>query len=181
MSKTVKNFLMRDYKDRLEGVEDAVVVSIRGVPANENNELRTSLAQKNISVMVVRNSLAKTAFEGGSLENLTPIFEGPSALAFGGETVIDVAREMVDWAKKVENLELKGAVLDGELFTGEDGVKELSKFPTREEALGQNVTLILSPGRNLMGAVTGPGSKLLAVVEAIKTKLEDGEEITKVG
>ncbi len=181
MSKTVKDFLMRDYKDRLEGVEDAVVVSIRGIPANENNELRTSLAEKNISVMVVRNSLARTAFKDTTLENLSPVFEGPSALAFGGETVIDVAREVVDWAKKVEQLELKGAVLDGELYAGEEGVKQLSKFPTREEALAEAVTLILSPGRNLMGAVTGPGAKLLAVVEAIKTKLEDGEEITKAG
>ena len=181
MSKTVKKFLMRDYMERLEGVENAVVVSIRGIPANENNQLRTTLAKKDISVMVVRNSLAKSAFDGHALENLAPVFEGPSALAFGGETVIDVAREMVDWAKKVENLELKGAILDGELYAGEEGVKELSKFPTRDEALANAVTLILSPGRKLMGAVEGPGSKLLAVVDAIKTKLEDGETITKAG
>jgi len=181
MSKTVKNFMMRDYLERLEGVEDAVVVSIRGVPANQNNELRTSLAEKEISVMVVRNSLAKNALKDRSLGNLAPVLDGPSALAFGGETVIDVARELVAWAKKVDHLELKGAVLDGELYAGADGVERLSKFPTREEALSDAVTLILSPGRNLMGAVTGPGSKLLAVVEAIKTKLEDGEEITKAG
>ena len=181
MSKTVKNFLMRDYMDRIGDVQDAVVVSIRGIPANENNELRLGLAEKEISVTVIRNSLAKNAFKGGGLENLGPVLEGPSALAYGAETVIDVAREMVKWAEKVENLELKGAVLDGELFAGEEGVKELSKFPTREEALAQAVTLFLSPAKNLVGAVVGPGSNLLAVVEAIKTKLEDGEEITKVG
>lgn len=181
MSKTVKNFMMRDYLDRLEGVEDAVVVSIRGVPANQNNEMRTSLAEKEISVMVVRNSLAKNALHDRSLGALAPVLDGPSALAFGGETVIDVARELVAWAKKADALELKGAVLDGELYAGADGVERLSKFPTREEAISDAVTLILSPGRNLMGAVTGPGSKLLAVVEAIKTRLENGEEITKAG
>ena len=181
MSKTVKNFLMRDYAERLEGVDDAIVVSIRGIPANDNNTLRTSLAEKNISVMVVRNSLAKSALKGGSLENLAPIFDGPSALAFGGETVIDVARELVAWAKKVKALELKGAVLDGELFTGAEGVEQLSKFPTREEALAQTVTLILSPGRKLVGAAMGPGSRLMSIVESLKTKLENGEEITKVG
>lgn len=181
MSKTVKNFMMRDYQTLLEGVEDAVVVSIRGIPANDNNELRSSLAEKDISVTVVRNSLARKAFEGTKLENLSPIFEGPSAIAYGGETVIDVARELVDWAKKVEALELKGAVLDGELYAGDEGVRRLSKFPTREEALADAVTLILSPGRNLAGAALGPGANLLAVVEAIKTKLEDGEEISKTG
>jgi large subunit ribosomal protein L10 len=172
---------MRDYQTLLEGVEDAVVVSIRGIPANENNELRSGLAEKDISVTVVRNSLARKAFEGSKLGNLSPVFEGPSALAYGGETVIDVARELVKWAKQLEELELKGAVLDGELYAGEEGVKRLSKFPTREEALADAVTLILSPGRNLAGAAVGPGRKLLAVVDAIRTKLEDGEEITKVG
>lgn len=181
MSKTVKNYLMRDYLDRLGDVTDAVVVSVRGIPANANNELRMSLSEKEISVTVIRNSLAKNAFKGTGLENLSSVLEGPSALAYGGETVIDVARELVDWAAKIENLELKGAVLDGELYAGAEGVKALSKFPTRDEALAQTVTLFLSPGRNLLGAAKGPGSRLMSIVEAIKTKLENGEEITKVG
>lgn len=181
MSKTVKNFLMRDYLERLQDAGDAIVVSVRGIPANDNNELRTTLAKKNISVMVIRNSLARNAFKGTGLENLGPVLEGPSAVAFGGETVIDVAREFVAWAKKIDKLELKGAVLDGELFEGEEGVKRLSKFPTREEALAETVTLILSPGRNLVGSIVGPGRKLLAVVKAIEEKLEKGETIAKVG
>ncbi|PHS06114.1 MAG: hypothetical protein COA89_10650, partial [Acidithiobacillus sp.] len=39
---------------------------------------------------------------------------------------------LVDWAKKIKQLNLKAAILDGELFDGADGVKRLSKFPTSE-------------------------------------------------
>lgn len=179
MSKTVKNFMIRDYQARLEGVDNALLVSIRGIPANENNDLRIDLLKKDIRITVIRNALAPHAFKDSGLAGLEPLLSGPSALAYGAESVVDVARAMVDWAKKVENLELKGAILDGVLFEGEKGVQQLSKFPTREEALSQNVTLLLSPARNLMGAVTGPGAKIMSIVKQIEEKLEKGESIEK--
>lgn len=180
MSKTVKNLMIRDYQSRLEGVEDALVVSIRGIPANDNNALRLDLLKQDIHISVIRNALAPHAFQDSGLAGLKPLLKGPSALAYGAESVVDVARALVDWAKKVEHLELKGAILDGQLFEGAKGVERLSKFPTREEALAQNVTLFLSPARNLMGSVTGPGSKLLSIVKQIEEKLEKGESIEKI-
>jgi len=181
MSKTVKELLMRDYQDRLEGVENALVVSIRGVPANDNNRLRQGLEEKSIRITVVRNNLARHAFADTPLAGISPLLEGPAALAYGAETVVDVARELVSWAKEIQNLELKGAILDGQLFEGEAGVDALSKYPTRTEAIGNAVTLVLSPGRNLMAQVAGPGGRLMGIVKAIEEKLEEGEEITKVG
>lgn len=181
MSKTMKNFLIRDYQQILDGVEDALVISIRGVDANSNNRLRMGLAEKEISITVVRNSLAKKAFEGTGLAGLSPVMEGPAALAYGGETVVDVARELTKWAKEIENLELKGAILDGHLFEGAEGVEKLSKMPTRDEAISQAVTLILSPGRNLVGQILGPGRTVAGLVKAIEDKLEKGETIAKTG
>lgn len=181
MSKTMKNFLIRDYQQILDGVDDALVVSIRGVDANANNRLRIALAEKKISITVIRNSLARKAFENSGLSGLSPILEGPSALAYGAESVVDVARELIKWAKEIQNLELKGAILDGHLYSGADGVEKLSKMPTREEALAQAVTLILSPGRNLVGQVLGPGRKVAGLVKAIEDKLEKGETIAKIG
>ena len=179
MSKPVKEMMMRDYQDRLEGVDDALLVSIRGVPANDNNRMRLGLLEKDIRVTVIRNNLAKHAFDGSGLSGLEPLLEGPSALVYGGETVVDVAREIVKWGKEVEKLEQKGAVLDGELFAGADGVERLSKFPMREESIAQAVTLILSPARNLVGAALGPGGRLMGIVKAIEDKLEKGETIAK--
>ena len=181
MSKHVKDLMMRDYRDRLEGVQDALVISIRGVPANENNQLRQGLLSKNIHITVMRNNLAKHVFSGSTLEALGPSLKGPTALAYGAESVIDVARELLDWAKKVENLELKGAVLEGEYYEGPAGIERLSKMPTRDEALGQLVTLILSPGRNIAGAVGGPGGAIAGILKSLQEKLEKGEAIAKVG
>ncbi|MEE2907447.1 MAG: 50S ribosomal protein L10 [Planctomycetota bacterium] len=181
MSRPIKKMIVQEYQRRFDGISDALLVDIRGVPANDNNALRLGLLEKNIRVTVIRNKLAKDAFEGTTLEGLTPGLEGPSALCYGETSVVDIARELVNWAKKLKELDLKGAILDGQYFDGDSGVKELSKFPTREEAQAKVVQLVLSPAKNLVGAVVGPGSQLLAIVKEIQDRLEDGKTIEKVG
>lgn len=181
MSKPVKEMIMRDYESRFTGIDGALVVDIRGIDANETNAMRLDLLSKGVRVTVVKNALARKAFEGGDLAALAPALSGPSALAYGGESVVNVARELVAWAKKIGDLELKGAVLDGQYFDGEAGVKRLSDFPTREEAQAKVVQLVLSPGANVLGAAKGGGGRILGIVKQIQEKLEAGETIQKVG
>ena len=179
MSKAVKEFMMQDYRDRLGDLEDAIVVSLRGIDANSNNAIRNGLRKKDIHVSVVRNKLFAQTFADTKLGELSPVLTGANALAYGAESVVEVAREFVDLMKEFPDIELKGAVLDGELYAGSDGVERLSKFPTRDEAIAEDVTLVLGPGRKLMGALKGPGGNLAGVIKAIQDKLEAGETISK--
>ena len=181
MSKPVKEMIVRTYRERFADVENAVIIDIRGIEANENNALRLGLQEQQIRVTVLKNSLAAKAFEGTPLEGLGDVLDGPSALAYGGDSVVGVARELVTWAKKVSELDLCGAILDGEVFEGEEGVTRLSKFPTREEAQAKVVQLVLSPAQKLLSAVTSPGSNVAGIIDEIKTRLEDGKAIEKVG
>ena len=172
--------IVNEYKRRFDGVDSALVIDIRGIDANENNDMRVDLYNKDIRITVLKNSLAKAAFSGTDLESLGETLDGPNALVVGGASVVDVARELVDWAKKIKELELKAAVLDGELFEGADGVKRLSEFPTKEEAQGTVVQLVLSPAGNLVKAATSPGSNLLGIIKEIRTRLEEGNTIEKI-
>lgn len=181
MSKPVKGMMIEDYRQRFEGVEGALVLDVRGINANDNNALRTGLREKNIRITVVKNTLARKAFEGKPLGALAPALTGPAALAYGAESVVDVARAVVDWAKKIQALELRGAVLEGQYYEGEAGVKKLSEMPTKEEAQARVVQLILSPGGKLVGAATSPGRNILGIVKEIEARLEKGETISKAG
>jgi len=181
MSKSVKEMISRDYSEMLEGQDNALLVSIRGIDANSTNAIRRKLQAKDIRIAVVRNALAKRVFVGTGLEPLSQVLSGASALAYGAESVVDVAREIVALLKDYPDIELKGAVLDGQLFEGQAGVTQLSKFPTREEAIADVVTLVLGPGRKLSAALKGPGAQIAGILKTIEKKLEDGEEIKKVG
>lgn len=177
MSKPVKEMIMREYRERLEGNDDALVVSIRGMDAFQTNTVRNDLRKKSIRMTMVRNALFNQTFSDSPLGNLAPVMDGQNTVIYGAESVVEVAREIVALMKQFPDIELKGAVLDGQLFEGAAGVERLSKFPTREEAIAQAVTLILSPARNLVGQVLGPGRRLGGLIKAIEDKLEKGETI----
>ena len=180
MSKLIKDMIVSEYRRRFDDINDALIIDIRGIDANDNNDLRVDLFGKDIHITVLKNSLAKTAFSGTSLEVLTATLDGPTALVYGGDSVVDVARNIVDWAKKIKTLDLKAAVLDGELFDGKEGVKRLSEYPTKDEAQGTVIQLVLSPAGNLVKAATSPGSNLASIIKEITTRLEEGKTIEKI-
>lgn len=181
MSKPIKNMMVADYKRRFDNVSDALLVDIRGIESNDNNELRQGLHAQGIRITVVRNTLARDAFKDSPLDALLPGLDGPSAMCYGGDSVVNVARALVTWAKKVNNLDLKGACLDGEYFEGPKGVKRLSDFPTREEGQAKAVQIVLTPGGNIVGAGKGPGGAIMGIIKEIEERLEKGQEIAKVG
>ncbi len=180
MSKPVKEMMIQDYVGRVGETEDALVIGLRGISSNDTNAIRTGLAKKEIRVTIMRNNLFGKAFGESTLAPLGEVMKGASALAYGAESVVEVAREIVELIKEFPDVELKGAVLDGMLFEGDAGVRELSKYPTRDEAIAQDVTLILSPARNLVGAIKGPGSGLAGIIKSVEEKLEKGESIAKI-
>jgi len=180
MSKPVKNLLTETYKRKFADIDGAVLIDIRGMAANDVNRLRSGLAEKQFRVTVVRNSLAKKAIQDTALANLERLLDGPSAVVYGAESIVVAARELIEWARQIENLQVKGAVMEGTLF-GPDEIEALSKYPTRQEAQAQAVQIILSPAQNLVGSVLSPGRKLAAIIKSIEEKRERGEEIKKAG
>ena len=179
MSKPIKELIIADYKKRFEDLDGALLVDIRGMTSNDTNDLRLGLQEKRIRVTVVKNTLAKKAFAGTELEALNAGLVGPSAVAYGDTSVVDVARQLVEWARKIKHLTLKGAVLDGHYYDGAEGVKRISNFPTREEAQAKVVQLFLSPASNLLRAATSPGSNILGIVKEIRERLEKGQAIAR--
>ncbi len=181
MSKPVKNLIVNSYKNRFAGLTGGVLVDIRGIKSNDTNSLRADLAQKQIKITIVKNSLAKKAFEDAELAPLNDLIDGPSAMVYPvseDASVVSIARELITAAKKLKELEFKGALMEGIVF-GPDEIDALSKYPTKEEAHAQVVQILLSPAQNLVGAVTGPGKMIASILKTVQEKLENGEEIKK--
>lgn len=168
MSKYLKNLLIDEIKTELDGVEDALVVNLQGVDANTNCELRHRLREKNLKVLVVKNSLARLALKGTPLEPAVADLKGPSALVWGGEDLVSTAKEVVKFQedKHFEPFHVSGGSMDGE---GMDAarVKEVSKWPGRQEMLATIVAQILGPGSQLSSQLISVGGALASQIEQI--------------
>src|SRR5687768_12247984 len=119
MSKYVKNLVVQDIQKRLNGIQDALLVNVIGLDSGKTYLLRKKLREKNIHLLVVKNSLAKRAAEGTSLAPAFDSMEGSSALCWGGEDFVALAKEIVQLNKaaEFEKFETRGGVLDGARLT----------------------------------------------------------------
>jgi large subunit ribosomal protein L10 len=171
MSKQVKDLITRDLSGRLKDLDGVAVINPRGIDGNKNHGIRRRLRAKGLRMTVVKNTLAKRAVaDGAKIKGFEALLDGPSAVIYGKASISAIARILIDEKKNTEALELRGVFFDGEAYPGEEGVKRVSTLPTREEAIGQLVSLILAPGGNLVAALKGPGGKLGGVLKAIEEK-----------
>ena len=175
MSKYVKNLMTGEIRSRLEGVEDAVVANVVGMDSDASFRIRKALRDKGINMLVVKRSLAGRAV----LETrLGPIFEkqqGSVAVVWGCEDFVSLCKALtaIDKSQEFKGFELKDGVMDGEALTAEQ-VKDISKWPNREEQISLLVGQILSPGSNLSGQLLGAGSKLASQIKKLVENMEEG-------
>lgn len=174
MSKYVKNLLSDDLRQRWTGVENMLLVSLTGISANNNSLLRKRLRDRNIQLVMVKNSMARRAAEGTPLAVAFEGVEGTLAAVWGGEDIVALAKDVVKLLddKQFEPIAARGGVLDGAPLTAEQ-VRAVSKWPTREEQLSILLGQILSPGASLLSQLTSAGG---ALASQIKQKSEGEEE-----
>lgn len=172
MSKPVKHMMRKELAARFAGVTSLAVVDFTGLDAYQTYSMRGRLNDKDIQITVVKNSIARQAFQEAGLESASDLLDGPCAVAWGSDSVVTVVRELLDIGKEAPNLEVKGALLEGEIYAGADDVKRLSTFPTRSEAIADVLACVLSGGANLAAAITGPGGAIAGALKSIEEKGE---------
>jgi len=176
MSKKVKNLIQREVESRLKDVESVAVLNPRGINAIKTNLIRRRLHAKGLKMMVVKNTLAKRASDSTTkLKGFEKLLEGPSAVIYGKASISAIARALLEEKKTDETLELRGAFFDGEIYVGEAGIKQASKLPTREEALGLIVAAMLGPGKKLGGIFKGQAGKIASILKSVEEKAKTRE------
>jgi large subunit ribosomal protein L10 len=174
MSKYVKEMMMDQLRSDLDGSRSLLILDLKGLDANAEHGLRRDLRKKSIKLRVLKNSLARRVFSEMGMEGLSPFLEGSSAVAWGGEGIAELAKEISSQVKKLKKPEIKGGAVDG-VVVGANQVEDITKLPSREVLIGQVLSLLLGPAQQTLSLLTSSASTVVGQLEALAKRGGDTE------
>ena len=150
-----------------------LLTEYRGLTVHELADLRTAL-RGSAEYKVVKNTLATIAAREAQLEDLIPLLEGPTAVAYVTGDVAKVAKDLADFAKKAPALILKGGIFEGQVLSAEKA-KALSTLESREVMLSKVASMAITPIQQAANVFAAGFNQLGAVLAQLKDKLAASE------
>jgi large subunit ribosomal protein L10 len=167
-----KKAIVADVNETASNAVSLVIADARGVNVVDMTELRKQARENNVDLRIVKNSLAKRAFEGTEFECIESALAGPSLFGFSMDDPGAAARLFKDFAKTNEKFEVKALSISGQLLEKEQ-LDVLASLPTLEQALGQLVSVMIAPVTKLVRTFNEVPTKVTRVVAAVRDQKQD--------
>jgi len=159
-----KQRLVEGLRRDLEAVGCLVVTHQSGLDVAEATRLRRQVRGAGARFRVTKNRLARRALAGGSFEGLSPLFTGPTAIAFS-EDPVSAAKVLVEFENRNTKLAIIGGGLAGRVMDAA-GVRELAGLPSLGELRSMLIGLLAAPARQLAVVLKAPAGQLARLLAA---------------
>ena len=159
-NRQLKEAKVAEIKEKLEKAKGVVLRQYQGLSVEDDTLLRKTLREAGVEYKVYKNTLVTLAARELGIEGIVSHLQGPLSIAFGYEEPTVAARVLNDFAKTHKKLELKAAIIQGEIFDGAQ-VIELASIPPRDVLIAK-----------LLGSFKAPLSNLAYVLNSIKEQKE---------
>ena len=145
--KVQKAAIVAEISEQIKGADSIVVVDYRGLTVAEDTKLRKALREEGVVYKVYKNTFITSAIKGTDFEGIAPFLEGPTAIAIGKEDATAPARVIAKFAKDAKALEIKGGVVEGNLYDVK-GIEKIATIPSRDQLISKLLGSLQSPITN---------------------------------
>ena len=147
------------------------LADISGLDAGKTSNLRRACHKAGVRLAVVKNTLLAKAMESSDKDfgELPLTLKGNTSLLFS-ETGNAPAKIIKEFRKKSEKPLLKGAYIEEAIYIGDDQLENLVSIKSKEEVIGDIITLLQSPAKNVISALKSGGSTLSGIVKTLSEK-----------
>jgi len=162
-----KKAVVAEVAEVAANAHSAVAAEYIGISVEGMTDLRARARAQSVYLRVVKNSLARRAFEGTDFECMSEALTGPLVLAFSQDDPGAAARVIRDFAKENDKLVVKLVSIGGKLLAAED-LKRLADMPTKEQAIGMLMSVMQAPITKLVRTLAEPHAKLVRTIAAVR-------------
>ena len=171
MTREEKSQVIEQLTAQLADNTNIYLADISGLDAGTTSNLRRACFKAGVKLNVVKNTLLAKAMESSDKDfgELTEVLKGNTSLMVS-EVGNAPAKVIKEFRKKSERPLLKGAFIEEAIYVGDDQLDALVEIKSREELIGEIVTLLQSPAKNVISALKSGGGTLAGIVKTLSEK-----------
>lgn len=173
MTREDKNQAIDALTVKLNDANIFYIADIAGLDAQSSSDLRRNCFKSDVQIEVVKNTVLKNALEkaDGEYAELYSALKGNTSIMFS--TVGNAPAKIIkDFRKKSDKPFLKGAFIEECIYVGDENLDALVAIKSKEELLGEIVSLLQSPAKNVISALKSSGATIAGIVKTLSEKPE---------
>jgi large subunit ribosomal protein L10 len=178
MAKELKRMIVAEYERELEGLDGLILIDTGPMTVETNQQFRRELAEKagGARLHIIHNRTGRLALTetlyGEKPEALDEILVGPTAIVYGGDGPIPIAKVLREWRRKFKKLKVKGGVSEGEVLAAKE-VEGLADLPDKDQMRGMLLSTVLGPARGIAGSLQAVYG---GIARALKARIDQGAD-----
>lgn len=169
MLRSEKEQMISELNDKFSRAKAVVVAEFTKLDVSTVNRLRKKLREGKVEWKVLKNTLARRAAKGTSVEKVSDDFVGPVAAAISYDDVVAPAKILAEFVKDLESIKIRSAVVQGQKID-QAGVAALAKMPGLDELRATILRMINQPATMLVRTIKEPAGALARVIKAKSEK-----------
>lgn len=168
-----KQAVVDEIKQQIEDSHSVTLVEFKGLSVADVAELRNKYREAGVDYKIYKNTMVRLALKDLGIEGFDDLLNGPNALAFSKQDMVNGPKVSYEFAKDHEDqFSIKAGLMDGKAMTAQE-VEQLSKLPNKEVLLSMVLRALQGPIAGLANVAQGTLRSAVYALEAVRKKKEE--------
>jgi large subunit ribosomal protein L10 len=172
MTRQEKQDVIQEITDRINSAQYFYITDTSGLSVGQVNTFREKCFKSGVEYKVYKNTLIQKAFEQveGDFSELQDVLKGFSGIMWSPEVGNAPAKVIKELRKQWDKPVLKGASIDTAFYIGDEHVKSLSELKSKDELIGEVISLLQSPAKNVISSLQSGKNTLAGLVKTLSER-----------
>lgn len=175
MTREEKAHIIEELADKFANHAHFYITDATGFTVAQVNNFRKLCYKSGVEYRVYKNTMIRKALEKQEGTDFSPLFKtlhGFSGVIFSKEVGNAPAKVIEEFRKKVKDKPvLKGASIESALFIGDENLKTLAGLKSKNELIGDIISLLQSPAKNVISALQSGKHTVAGLVKALEERV----------
>ena len=178
MTREEKSRAITEITDVLSQNEIIYLTDISGLSSVETSNLRRMCFKSGVKLKVMKNTLLEKAMTSSDKDfgDLLETLKGNTSVMLS-DIGNAPAKVIKDFRKKSDKPILKGAIIENDIYLGDEQLEILYAIKSKEEIIGDIILLLQSPAKNVISALKSSGNKLSGIIQTLSNREEKSTEV----